>query len=205
VFNLRDYDDHWHVRVHRNNVTGAHEQIVRLPKVPVNGSYFGTCTCGADQMNGVPCEHMAAIALSSIIRPQITLMNIMPVWWKRSQLRVQFPLDVYADAKLTIKTIKEGRIPDHRLRLCPDWTAANKSGRPKKGERHKSGLEKATAKANGAKNATAKKRRRCLVCGSGRRWRWTTMAVDGEGTRELAADDDGQGTRPGGEQNGIRH
>lgn len=32
------------------------------------------------------------------------------------------------------------------------------------------------------------------------------MAVDDDGTRELAADDDdGQGTRPGGEQNGIRH
>ena len=89
----------------------------------------------------------------------------MPVWWKRSHCRVQFPLDIYADAKFNIMTIKERRIPDHHLRVCPDWTAANKSGQPKKGEHHKSGLEKAIAKANGAKKATAKKRRRCLVCG----------------------------------------
>jgi len=33
VFNLDDYDDHWHVRVHPNNVTGTLEQIARLPKV----------------------------------------------------------------------------------------------------------------------------------------------------------------------------
>jgi hypothetical protein len=31
------------------------------------------------------------------------------------------------------------------------------------------------------------------------------MAVDNNGTQELAVDNDGQGTRPGGKQNGIRH
>jgi len=34
----------------------------------------------------------------------------------------------------------------------------------------------------------------------GRRWRPMTMALNNDGTRELATDDDGQGTRPGGDQ-----
>ena len=34
----------------------------------------------------------------------------------------------------------------------------------------------------------------------GRRWQRITMALNIDGTRQLAADDDGQGTRPGGEQ-----
>jgi hypothetical protein len=85
VFNLRDFDDHVEMRVQRINVTGTKEQVVTLPKYPVNGLHFGTCTCGADKTNAVPCEHMAAIALSSVMRPQITPINVMPMWWKRKQ------------------------------------------------------------------------------------------------------------------------
>jgi hypothetical protein len=59
-------------------------------------------------------------------------MNVMPIWWKCKQWREQFPLDVYAKANITIKSVKEGQIPDFTLPLCPDWTGANKSGRPKK-------------------------------------------------------------------------
>jgi hypothetical protein len=44
-----------------------------------------------------------------------------------------------------MKSIKDGKIPDVTLRYCPDWTAPNKSGRPKKAERHKSGHEEAMA------------------------------------------------------------
>jgi len=109
---------------------------------------------------------MATIALSAVIRPQVTPMNVMPIWWKRKQWREQFPLDVYAEANITIKSVKEGRIPDFTLRLCPDWKGGKKSGRPKKGERYKLGLEKAMAKGKpGAKRVSATKRRRCLVCG----------------------------------------
>ena len=31
IFNLRNYDEHWQVRVLRHNVPGAREQIVNLP------------------------------------------------------------------------------------------------------------------------------------------------------------------------------
>ncbi len=139
---------------------------MKLPKNPMNGSHFGRCTCGADKTDAVPCEHMGAIALSAVIRPQITPMNVMPIWWKRKQWREQVPLDVYAEANITIKSMKEGQIPDLTSRLCPDWTGAKKSGCPKKGERYKSGLEKATAKGKpGAKRVSATKRRQCLMCG----------------------------------------
>ena len=136
-------------------MAGRKDQIVKLPKNPVNGSYFGRCTCGADKTDAVPCEHMAAIAMSAVIRPP---MNVMPIWWKRTQWREQFPLDVYAKANITIKSMKEGQIPDFSLRLCPDWTGVNKSGRPKKGERHKLGLEKAMATGKpGAKKGVSNK------------------------------------------------
>ena len=107
IFNLRDFDDHIEMRVQRINVTG-----LTLPKYPVNGSHFGTCTCRADKTNAVPCEHMAAIALSSVIRPPITPINVMPMWWKRKQWQLQFPLDLYSDANITMKSVKEGRLPD---------------------------------------------------------------------------------------------
>ena len=73
------------MRVQRINVTGTKKQVMTLPKYPVNGSHFGTCTCGANKTNAVPCEHMTAIALSSVIPPQITPINAMPMWWKRKQ------------------------------------------------------------------------------------------------------------------------
>jgi hypothetical protein len=52
---------------------------MKLPKNPVNGLYFGR-TCRADKIDAVPCEHMAAIVLPAVIRPQITPMNVMPIW-----------------------------------------------------------------------------------------------------------------------------
>jgi hypothetical protein len=164
-FFVRDVETHWQVKVQRNNVERAEPHYVRLPKEAVDGSFFGTCTCGADKTHAVPCEHMAAVALSSRLRPQITPISIMPTWWGREQWRKQFPSDVYCDGSTTMKSIKDDKIPDVTLRYCPDWTAPNKSGRPKKAERHKSGLEEAMAKAKGEKKPPKLKRRRCEICG----------------------------------------
>jgi hypothetical protein len=63
-----------------------------------------------------------------------------------------------------MKSIKDGKIPDVTLHYCPDWTAPNKSGRPKKAERRKSGLEEVMAKAKGEKKPPKIKRRRCAIC-----------------------------------------
>ena len=95
-----------------------------------------------------------------MIRPQITPMNVMPILWKRKQWREQFPLDVYAEANITIISMKEGQIPDLTSRFV---------SRLDRGEKvYKSGLEKAMAKGKpGVKRVSASKRRRrqCLVCG----------------------------------------
>jgi hypothetical protein len=127
-FRLKDYDDNLEVRVKRINVTGKRKEVVTLPKEPENGSHFGACTCGAAQTDAVPCEHMSVIALSAVIRPQISPLNIMPIWWKRSQWRLQFPLETRPDANITMKSVKEGRLPDYGLCLCPDWTTGSNQG-----------------------------------------------------------------------------
>jgi len=149
-------------------VTGKREEVVTLPKELVNGLHFGTCTCGAAQTNAVLCEHISDIALSAVIHPQISPLNIMPIcWWKRSQWQLQFLLETCPDANITIKLVKEGRLPDYGLRLCPDWTTGSKTGHPKKGECIKWRLESAMAKGKAGTNRTkATKRQRCDVCGS---------------------------------------
>jgi hypothetical protein len=46
--------------VRRNvNTTSRVGGTVTIPKEPLRGSYFGTCTCGVDTHDAVPCEHMA--------------------------------------------------------------------------------------------------------------------------------------------------
>ena len=44
---------------------------VVIAKEPIRESYFGTCTCGVDTRNAVPCQHMAAVVMSCRI-PQLT-------------------------------------------------------------------------------------------------------------------------------------
>jgi hypothetical protein len=163
-YNVTDVETHWQVRIQRNNVERADPQYVRFPKEAVNGSFFGTCTCGADKTDAVPCEHMAAVALSSHLRPKITPISIMPFWWGREQRRKRFPSDLYCDGSTTMKSIKDGKIRNVTLRYYLDWTAPNKSGRPKKAEHCKSGLEEAMAKAKGKKKPPKMKRRRCAIC-----------------------------------------
>ena len=66
-----------------------------------------------------------------------------------------------------MKSVKEEGLPDYSLRLCPDWTTGSKAGRPRKGERIKSGVETAMAKKGkaGTNRKKATKRQRCDVCG----------------------------------------
>jgi hypothetical protein len=112
TYNVTDVETHWQVRVQRNNIDRAEPQYVRSPKEAVNGSFFGTCTCGADKTDAIPCEHMAATAISSCLHPQITPISIMPTRWGREQWCKQFPSDLYCDGSTTMKSIKNGKIPD---------------------------------------------------------------------------------------------
>ena len=132
---------------------------------PVHGSYFGQCTCGVDRRDAVPCEHMAALAASSRV-PGVTRHNIMPYWWMRSHWRRQIPQDLLEANIITIGSVKSDTQPDRYLRYCPDWTANNKSGRPKKDARKKSVLEGATGKKGEKRESGVKRARRyCQSCG----------------------------------------
>jgi hypothetical protein len=103
---------------------------VVILKQPVNGPIFGTCTCGVNKCNSIPCKHMAALVASSRI-PDITQRNIMPYWWMTAQWKKQFPLATVGHCNTNMATICD----DHKLsgnyRFCPDWSAPNKAGRPK--------------------------------------------------------------------------
>ena len=59
------------------NAAGLREYIVKLPKVAYNGSHFGTCTCGVNSKEGIPCLHMVVIVKPSTI-PHLTQSSIMP-------------------------------------------------------------------------------------------------------------------------------
>jgi hypothetical protein len=80
---VSDIETHWQVKVQRDNVDRVKPHYVQFLKEAVDGSFFGTCTCGADKTDALPCEHMAIVVLSSCLRPQITPISIMPTWWGR--------------------------------------------------------------------------------------------------------------------------
>ena len=137
---------------------------VTILKEPTRGSYFGKCTCGVDSRDGVPCEHMAALVISSRI-PNLTQENIMPYWWRTDHWQLQLQKDVTAECNISIETIREDGKPNSNIRYCPSWSAPNKSGRPKKNERRKSVLEKV-----GVMKVTKKPKlmmRFCQVCHKG--------------------------------------
>jgi hypothetical protein len=74
-----------------------------IAKEPIRESYFGTCTCGVDTRNAVPCQHMAAAVMSCRI-PQLTQNNIMPYWWRLDHWRLQLLLEVVAECNVSMET-----------------------------------------------------------------------------------------------------
>ena len=130
-------------------------------KQPVKGSFFGTCTCGVDKRDSIPCKHMAALLVSARI-PDIARHNIMPYWWTTDQWKRQFPLDTVANSNTNMAMIHDDHEPSGNYRYCPDWSAPNKAGRPKKNERRKSVLE--TAGGTRGKKAAKRMTVFCQVC-----------------------------------------
>jgi hypothetical protein len=62
----------------------------------------------------------------------------------------------------TQSEIKSSKNRNNFIRYCPLWSAPNKAGRPKKGERRKSGLEAAMGKKREVKRH--KLRLYCQIC-----------------------------------------
>ena len=56
------------------------------------------------------------------------------------------PLETVVNTNVTMSMVKARGHPNHDVHYCPDWSAPNKAGAPKKGNRMKSPLEQATKK-----------------------------------------------------------
>jgi hypothetical protein len=93
---------------------------VVIPKEPVNGSYFGRCSCGVDKRDAVPCDHMAAIVVSSRI-PMLMRINIMPYWWTRATWKLQFPLEQKPVCNVNLEQIRTSKNRNGFIRYCPSW------------------------------------------------------------------------------------
>ena len=61
-------------------------------------------------------------------------------------MALSVPLDTVVNTNLMMSMIKGKFEPHHDVRYCPDWTAPNKAGAPKKGKRMKSPTEQASKK-----------------------------------------------------------
>jgi hypothetical protein len=132
------------------------ERTVKIAKDSINNLSFGTCSCGVPQVDSVPCIHMTAVVKSGRING-ITVEDLMPWWWTTRQWRLQLPQELRVLSNISILTIKETFDPDLKIHYCPDWTAVNKAGRPKKGKRIPSAIEIGGKKRN-------KKRPYCVWC-----------------------------------------
>jgi hypothetical protein len=114
--------------------------LANIPLAEVEGSRFGSCSCGVTQVMGVPCQHMVAVLKSGVIEG-FNENNIMPVWWMTTTLKRQFLLDVEVGENMDIDWLKTRGEPDSNLRHSPAMAAPNKSGCPKKGGQIKGPLE----------------------------------------------------------------
>ena len=88
---------------------------VTILKEPIRGSYFGKCMCGLDTRDAVPCEHMAAVVVSSCI-PMLTQENIMPYWRRTDHWRKQFPNSFRQNA--TFPWRPHVRMANQTIRSC---------------------------------------------------------------------------------------
>ena len=114
-------------------------------KVPVMGSLFGGCTCGGPLTAGVPCHHMVAVVKASRILG-LNESNAMPKWWTTEMWRLQYPQEGNALCDFDMASIRVNHTPATKMRYCPPYAIANKSGRPKNDTRMKSCLEGNTPK-----------------------------------------------------------
>jgi len=123
------------------------------------GIIHGQCTCGLVKRDAVPCEHMAAIVVSSHIGA-LTRHNIMPFWWKRAQWQEQFPREVTAECYANMEVIRADNEAVDTIHYCPAWSVPNKSGRPAKSKCKLSALEI----AQGIKRKPKYLTRFCQIC-----------------------------------------
>ena len=67
---------------------------------------YARCSCGAIQKDSVPCHHLVAVVKSGKANG-VTLLKVMPGWWKTSIWRFQLPEDANIYANFDIKFLKD--------------------------------------------------------------------------------------------------
>jgi len=127
-----------------NRLTSSNLYNTRVPMNDTNGSFFGTCTCGVPQVDGLPCQHMIAVCKSGRIEG-LNESNVMPYWWHTSHWRRQYPARVSVGSNFSIDTMRTGE-QDHKYKLCPAISGPKKAGRPKLDKRRISFMEQAMEK-----------------------------------------------------------
>ena len=119
--------------------TNSQDGKVKIQHRSFKGSTFGSCSCGAPKVLGIPCEHMAAVVQAGY--NNLTQTNIMPFWWTMAELRVQFPMTETNPERITLEYVINSGIADINLCYCPSLAVVQKTGRPKKGKRIKGAAE----------------------------------------------------------------
>ena len=149
-------------RVTVRKTSSTNEYTVVIPmEADGYGTRFGSCTCGQPKKDGIPCRHMAVIAMSSQING-LTRLQVMPYYWyTTAHWQAQYALDVNCPTIESIQEVKATSTKDERLCYCPSWTATTKKGRPKENERRKSVVDLI---AESGKKRKRTKRFFCKIC-----------------------------------------
>ena len=134
---ITDGADRLNCRVFRTNMN---KRRCWFLKIPVMGSFFGGCTCGAPLTDGIPCHHMVAAVKSSRI-VGLNDTNAMPKWWTTETWCLQFPQDGIVACDFDMSSLHANHTSDTTKRYCPPYSGPNKSGCPKKETRGKNFLE----------------------------------------------------------------
>ncbi len=134
------------------------EYSVVLPREEqIHGSRFSTCTCGYPKKEGVPCNHTVAIVKVGAIAT-LTGVAIMPYWFTKAQLRLQFLKKVTCATHITLNSIKTNSRPTDHLKYCPAWTAGQEKDRPKK-QQQRLGITNHIKNSSKKRRTTGKKRK----------------------------------------------
>ena len=140
-----------------------------LTKVAIKLSHFRTCTCGVPAKEGIPCRHLVVLVKSSII-PGLTQTGIMSYFLTIPHWQMQYPLDVDSKTDISMANVKKVADKYEEMRYCPDWSAGEKYGCPKKNDKVMAVMDHIKVSSMTKRKHTVKLY--CTIC---KRWNHSTV------------------------------